>query len=271
MSHFNSILSSPRLPDQITVEHGPKEFLAHYFLALDLAVRSRGIKLSLRTDPAGLASVREEYPEIELAPVFNYRLGGAKAENMFWMEGKNEEGKTVALQAARCYDFSESNLADELESMRVFYTDPVAQSQGAECFKVSAPSASSITGRVVYSGSTWVRKDFRGRDLASYLPRISRAVALTRWNPAFTVSMVKTELVKKRVAERYGYTNVEELLRWMNSEFADEIRFALVWMPRSECVTDMRSFAQGKLRSELDLPLQGQRDIDVWVQQGRAG
>src|SRR5690606_41242139 len=39
-----------RLPDQITLRHGPRERLGRFFLAADKAARDRGVILSLSTD-----------------------------------------------------------------------------------------------------------------------------------------------------------------------------------------------------------------------------
>ena len=65
-----------------------------------------------------------------------------------------------------------------------------------------------ITGRVVFSGAAWYRRDFRGKDLATILPRISRAYAFTRWNSDFTIGMMDDAVVAGGMAERVGHTNV---------------------------------------------------------------
>ncbi len=46
-----------RLPDQITIEHGPIDRLGRYFLLLDREARARGLSLSLHSDFAELERV----------------------------------------------------------------------------------------------------------------------------------------------------------------------------------------------------------------------
>jgi hypothetical protein len=232
-----------RLPDQITVEYGPIERLGRYFLQLDKAAAARGLSLSLHSDFAALARVNAANRQSwsALTPLFDHRWGGIGPENGFWIAGHDAKGEIVATQAARLYPWLDRTLESELTSLRLFYAEPMRQKQPQERCLVTAPCARTIRGRVVFSGSTWVRPDYRGRGLASILPRISRAYAFTRWYSDITMSMVRRNLVEGGLVGRYGYSRVEYSVNWLGSAKGD-LELAVVWMDRAELLNDIERF-----------------------------
>lgn len=233
-----------RLPDQITLQHGPLPELGAFFLAADKAARDRGVRLSLSTDFELLREVNKMNLKHwhGLAPAFDASYGGINAQCGYWLIGRNAENEIVSTQAAHFYQMGEESLADYLTSLRLFYPDPERQKNPGESCSVTSPSAAMIRGRVVFSGSTWIRPDYRGRDLPKILPRISRALALTNWNTDFTISLVTQALVDKGVAHAYGYTRVEPGVEWLGSSVSPRYLGALVWMPRSELLEDIAGF-----------------------------
>src|SRR5690606_12107631 len=128
--------------------------------------------------------------------------------------GTAADGTIVSTQAAKFYDLNGSSLAESVASFRFFYADPDTTCEPGEICRLTAPSASRINGPVVFSGSTWIHPDYRKLGLPAILPRISRALALTRWNTSYTISFVKFVLVEKGVAQAYGYNNIEPALEW---------------------------------------------------------
>lgn len=233
-----------RLPDQITLKHGPLSELGAFFLAADKAARDRGVRLSLSTDFELLREVNKMNLKHwhGLAPAFDASYGGINADCGYWLIGRNAENEIVSTQAAHFYQMGDETLADYLTSLRLFYPDPERQKNACESCSVASPSASLIKGRVVFSGSTWIRPDYRGRDLPKILPRISRALALTNWNTDFTISLVTQTLVDKGVAKAYGYSRVEPGVEWLGSSVSPRYLGALVWMPRSELLEDIARF-----------------------------
>jgi hypothetical protein len=245
-----------RLPDQITLQHGPLRELGTFFLAADRAARDRGVQLSLSTDFELLREVNKMNLKHwhGLAPAFDASYGGIDAQCGYWLIGRNDEGEIVSTQAAHFYAMGEETLADYLTSLRLFYPDPERQKNPGESCSVQSPSASLIKGRVVFSGSTWIRPDYRGRDLPKILPRISRALALTNWNTDFTISLVTQALVDKGVAKAYGYSRVEPGVEWLGSSVSPRYLGALVWMPRSELLDDIAGFASDIAVSDTVMP-----------------
>jgi hypothetical protein len=243
----------PRLPDQITIEYGPIERLGRYFLLLDKEARARGLSLSLHSDFAALERINAANQQSwsAITPLFDHRCGGIGPENGFWIAGRNAAGEIVATQAARLYSWLGRTLESDLTSLELFYAEPMRQKQPSERCLVTAPCARNIQGRVVFSGSTWVRPDYRGQGLASILPRLSRAYAFTRWYSDITMSMVRRKLVEGGVVRAYGYTRVEYSVHWLGSAKGD-LELAVVWMDREELLNDMERFMARAASAEME-------------------
>lgn len=235
---------STRLPDQITLQHGPREALGRFFLTADKAARDRGVTLTLSTDFELLREVNAHNQGSwhGLAPSFDCAYGGINRDCGFWIIGRDEQGEIVTTQAARVFDTGDATLKDYLLSLKLFYPRPEEQKRPGEFCLVDTPSATHLRGRIVYSGGTWIHPDYRKRLMPMILPRISRALALTRWDSDFTFSMVSHALVSKGVAAAYGYRNIEPGIRWMNSETELRLDGTLVWMDRAEQLADMAHF-----------------------------
>jgi hypothetical protein len=235
---------SQRLPDQITLQHGPRAALGQFFLTADKAARERGVSLSLNADFEYLRSINNANKDSwdSLAPSFNTAYNTLDDHNGFCIIGRNEAGDVVSTQAARVYDLTGSTLADCVSSFRFFYSDPATMCDAGETCSFTAPSAARLTGRIVFSGSTWIHPDYRKRGLPAILPRISRALALTRWDTDYTISFVKYILVEKGVARAYGYRNVERALEWRAPDGRMRYQGALIWMDRQELLADMQRF-----------------------------
>jgi hypothetical protein len=235
--------TSHRLPDQVTLVHGPHRTIGRFILLADSAARRRGVYLSLEDDFEDLLALNEANREhwYPLSPSFDPRNGAVDAENGFWICGRNEDGEPVLTQVVRHYDMSKTTLAAELQSLRVFYGDPDRQSQTGESCATSAPTAPKIRGSVVYSGGTWFRPDFRGRGLASIVPRLGRSIALSRWNIDHAFSLVQRRLVEKGVARSYGFRSVEYAVDWRNSAAGAHLEFALVSIDQDDFLFDLET------------------------------
>jgi hypothetical protein len=233
-----------RLPDQITINYGPREQLGRFFLAADKAARDRGVSLSLSTDFDYLRQINAANRRSwdSLAPSFNNEVSDIGEHNGFCLIGTAVDGTIVSTQAAKFYDLSDSSLAESVASFRFFYADPAATCEPGETCTLTSPSAGQISGPTVFSGSTWIHPDYRKLGLPAILPRISRALALTRWDTSYTISFVKFVLVEKGVARAYGYNNVEPALEWRGPSGEMRYEGALIWMNREELLADMARF-----------------------------
>ena len=231
---------SGRLPAQLKIKYGPVGLLGRFFLWADTAARDRGVTLSFGSlQELSEANRGNSDSWRPLVPVFDEALSGVTPETVFVLIGRDKGGQVVATQAARLYDWPETSLKDEANSLRMFYADSVAASVRGDRCEITAPVAEKITGRVVFSGGVWYRPDFRGKDLATILPRISRAYAFTRWNSDFTIGWMADAVIAGGMAERVGYTKLEHSCIELVASPLGEVRCALGWMQPDELLADL--------------------------------
>ena len=190
-----------RLPDALTIEHGPAPLLARFVLECDKAARRYGLRLRLRHDFAALNRLNREqaalgtwYPLIDM---FNPERTDVGPDNAYWISGENDAGDIVATTAARIYYWPDTNLEEQAVAMLYGRDD------GQPCI-VTTKAAKTIGGVVLSAGGTWVRPDYRKRQLSHILPRVTRAYGLARWPLDWIIGYVTTLLVNKGVAAGYG-------------------------------------------------------------------
>jgi hypothetical protein len=214
-----------------------------YFLLADQAARACGVRLRLRTDMAALWALneRERATWHALIPAFDARFNELGPDNAFWIEGLSESGDSVIAQTARLFDWDETTCAEEIRSLRLLYQDPARDALPGEAWEVTAPMASAISGRVTFSGGTWIRPDYRGHALSRLLPRQSRACAYVMWGTACTVGLVEFHMIEKGYLERYGHRHAQPAVNLRRTRLGDRDA-AFVWLPRSELIEDVDSF-----------------------------
>jgi len=213
------------------------------------SVMDLGVQLYLHTDFKRLFDVNRQNREhwFPIMPMFDPNCSALDGiESGFWLEGRSRNGRTVVAQCARHYHLPESSVADELTSMRFFYADPATFAAPQETCKCTAPSARMLANHVCYSGGTWFHPDYRGRDLASLLPRISRTLALALWQTDYTLSLVEPVLIEKGIVGRYGYKNVEAGVDWTGSPIHGDLYLHVIWMDRPTLMRDLVKWAGSK-------------------------
>jgi hypothetical protein len=246
---------SGRLPASLKLKHGPIGVLGRFFLMADTAARQRGVTLhfaSLRE----LVDVNKANPDSwrPLVPIFDPVLGGVTAETAFVILGRDKDERVVATQAARYYDWADTTLLDEARSLRMFFGDPGgAVARGDRC-DISTPVAANISGRVAFSGAGWYHRGYRGKGLATILPRISRAYAFTRWNTDFTISMMADAVIAGGMADRTGYTKKELSSVDLVASPIGTMRCGLVWMPSQEMLADLEAVMASSSTREAEAP-----------------
>jgi hypothetical protein len=233
----------PRLPDQITIQYGPPGLLGRFFLKADTAARERGVTLSV----APLEELMEvnranKATWFSLVSTFDPEVGGATKDTGFCILGRNAQGDVVATQAARYFDWTDTNLKAECESLRLWYADPQRSARPDEVSRIASPSAPMLGGRVLFTGGAWYRPDFRGRLLSMIMPRLGRTLALTKWNIDYALGMMTDKVVAGGMAERCGYKRIEPGLEMWNSPMSPYTKGVLVWMPASELLDDLDRF-----------------------------
>ncbi len=232
------------LLDGVTLEFGPVDLLGRFFLIAEAAARERGVYLSF-AKLSDLVEVNRRNSDSwrPLLPIFDPAYGATNDDNSFAIIGRNKSGDVVATQAARLFPWPQTNFAEEAASLRLFYADPERQRLPAERIDVTAASARRVTGRVVFSGGVWFHPDYRGRMLTAILPRISRALAFTRWYTDFTMTIMAEKIVNSGVAQRCGYTEIGWDVTLQQTR-TGTVRCALLTMAAAQMLEDLGGFAE---------------------------
>lgn len=231
--------TQPLLFSRLPTRYGPTARLGRALLALEEALRLRGIFLSLDNMETLLdINKREAEGWKPLVAIFDPTFNDLDESNAFALVGRDREGRVVATQAARLFDWRDSDFKTEAQSLRLFYKTPDRHALPGERCEVTAIVASAISGRFVFSGAAWNRADYRRSGLVQLLPRISRAYALTTWGPDVVATMMARPLVERGVASRVGYGNLEWGVTVRNSRMGD-VDFSLQWIKAAEIVPDL--------------------------------
>jgi hypothetical protein len=248
-----------RLPDALTIKHGPAPLLAKFVLEGDKAAREVGVRLRLRNDFAELlyvnkhAAVRQNwYP---LLDIFNPEYSDLIPENSYWISGEDEHGEIILTQAGRVYYWPDTTL--EQEARLMFHG---GREKGQRCV-VTAADAKLITGVVFYGGAGWVRPEFRGRRLMRLVPRLGRAYALARWPVDWGISFVLPNLVDNGVAAGYGYQRASYSIYFPGSVVGD-VDVVLVSLSASEAYADFAD-ALDRLGRSTSISFLDDRDTKI--------
>jgi hypothetical protein len=254
-----SVISIPRLPNQVDVNFGPTDAVSEVILGTDRSVRNVGIRLSLSSDFHDLQRINQQnrvdwYP---LTPNFDPDECDRNASNAFWLRGIDDRGDVVLCHAVRLYALHQ-DLKGAVEDLS-FYYDDTDRARAAGVHTTVTATAAAMSGRVAYSGALWVRSDFRGFGLARLIPPLSRTLALTRWYPANHTCFLMQPTVEKGMAKVYGYDNLEYAITLGNMPgFPSSLNCALCWKT-ADAVTEEIETQALRLQDRVGIGLEGQR------------
>jgi hypothetical protein len=228
-----------RLPDALTIKHGPARLLAQFVLAGDQAARQRGIRLRLRHDFAALQQINRQQVAngtwFPLVKMYDPEFTNLTPENAYWISGENEHGEIVLTQAGRVHYWPDTTLADEARLMLFGGRDV-----GQRC-TVTAPAAKLVSGVVLCAGAHWIRPDLRGRRLSHLLARLGRAYAVSRWPVDWCVAIVAPVLVDKGVAAGYGYPHASRSIFFPDAP-SGAVENVLSYMSAAEAYDDLAKY-----------------------------
>jgi hypothetical protein len=247
-----------RLPDALTVKHGPSRLLARFVLEGDRAARRLGLRLRLRHDFGELLYLNQREVAhgswFKLVNMYNPAYCDLSPENSYWISGENERGEIVLTQAGRIYYWPETALAEEARSM--FYA---GHDEGHLC-TVTAPAAEWVRGVVFCAGAHWIRPEFRGHCLSHLLARLGRAYAMSRWPVDWAIALVAPVLVTKGVSAGYGYKHASHSIFYPASPWGD-LEVVLAYSSQNEAYEDIAEYLGSELSSSMadDLSLEPSR------------
>jgi len=228
-----------RLPDALTIKHGPAPLLSKFVLQGDRAVRRMGIHLRIRHDFDELAYVNKlEVARgnwFPLVSMFDPDYSDLRPENSYWLSGESENGEIVLTGAFRVFYWPESTLADEAG---YYFCD--RQGKPHDCL-VTAPDAQAISGVVFWGGSLWIRPDHRRQHLSELVGRLGRAFAVARWPVDHMMCLVRTFLADKGVAHGYGYKHLSRSVFYPDSPMGD-LEMVVAYLSATESYADFAEF-----------------------------
>jgi GNAT superfamily N-acetyltransferase len=234
-------MATRNIVDQMKLIYGPRDLLARYIGFADGAARDLGIRLRLAWDFDRLYALNAQHSDSwpRLSPIFNPEYNTITSENAFFIEGVDEYGDTVVTSAARLYDHGDRSDADDLRSLRVFYETPEPHIAAGNSVDVTAPSAEHIYGRVMFSGSVWVRPDYRRHGLTRIIPRLTRSYALTQWNTPVFWGVVEYDLDEMGVTRAYGSWHAENRIATHMPSWRDDLDFLFLSMGQATLIRDI--------------------------------
>jgi hypothetical protein len=238
--------------NDIEVTFGPAGLIGRVFLAADAAARERGVFLSFAPMQELVAlnqANRDSWRP--LLPIFDPECGRFDASCAFCILGRTARGEVVLTQAARFFDWQGTSFHEEATSLRLFYHDPARWRREGEAAEVSAPSARLIRGKVAFTGAHWCRTDYRGKGLPAITPRIARALAFTRWDVAYTCTIMAQDVYSRGVAQRAGYPYVEWGVHLKNNPVGT-LMTALLWSDRASILADLDDFLRRSVRARSE-------------------
>ena len=233
-----------RLPDALTVKHGPAPLLARFMLEGDRIAREMGISLRVRHDFDELLYVNRQYSRSKawypLVDAFNPEHVDLTPENAFWISGENAHGEIVTTRITRTYNWLDTNLE---EQARAFW---YGEDQGQPCV-VTADAAKLISGVVAGGGAFWVRPDFRGKHLSHWIPRIGKALACARWPIAWLFCYIGIDHVGKGLAVNYGQKHLSHSVFYPGSPRGEQV---LAYTAAHEFYEDIAEVLASQLASK---------------------
>jgi hypothetical protein len=233
-----------RLPDALTIKHGPARLLSQFVLAGDQMARGLGIRLRLRHDFTALQYVNRQQIArrtwFPLVKMYDPEYTDLTPENSYWISGEDEHGEIVLTQAGRIHDWPDTTLVEEARLMLFGGRDV-----GQRC-TVTAPAASLISGVVLCAGAHWIRPDLRGRHLSHLLARLGRAYALSRWPVNWCVAIVAPVLVDKGVAAGYGYPHAGRSIFFPDAP-SGAVENVLAYISAAEAYEDLAIYLSTEL------------------------
>lgn len=202
-------------------------------------LRQFGIKLSVGYD-------FEEYREHVAAARPDHRVGDPFCSkqhqlgkgNAVWVVGRDETGAIMHLQALRLLPMQTGSVADFFrKSFHGFAPSGIDIDYVRSRYR-PGPGAKRITGRVVYSGETWIggdRNAYRGSGLSSVLGRYALLTALRELSADYVVGFMVKPVAYKGFCLRMGFMHAEPLaLRWYTRKVRDPMEAVMVYMSEED-------------------------------------
>lgn len=184
--------------------------LARCICAADELGRKMGLHITMGEDFEEYVGITSRLPgKSPTYPSFRPDCSYLPPGKAFWIVGRDQDGRVAHVQAMRLYHLSNTDVAEHLGSLRAWFADPTFIAGSGSSSRCNAPTGRAMTGLVAYHGDIWLREDFRGRGLSTFIGRIAFGLAWAKWSPDFIYALVADWHVQKGVVDQYGYLHQE--------------------------------------------------------------
>jgi hypothetical protein len=242
----SSLSTNTAFLERLRIDQEPVGLLGRYFAQIAEVATSKGVGLSVESINALHDLNRQNRDSWRpLVPALDPDYNRLDDTNAFCLIAYDETGEPVASGGCRLYNWTTTNYLNELESLRMFYSEPARSAELCETCVVSAAGARNVTGVVVYAGAAWCHPKVRGMALSSIIPRTSKALALAKWNFDYMVGLMLEESMRRGLGQRFGYAT-PELAAQIVDRSGTARSFAVLSMPREDVVTHVRQFSAGQ-------------------------
>ncbi|WPZ37007.1 hypothetical protein T8K17_12810 [Thalassobaculum sp. OXR-137] len=164
---------------------------------------------------------------------FDSQFKPARVGDCIGLTVRDDDG-IAAVIGVRLYRFAVTSLADQLETLSLFYSNPAEQMVPGERLSIQGDAdayASRITDKVYWTGGLWVRPDLRGRQ--TNFPKIlgiaAGSMAHARWGRVGMVTVTEKVMVQAGlVAKSYDIQHVLDSIIWTHPARPEKREWALL-------------------------------------------
>jgi len=206
-------------------------------------IADAGLSVNVEPDLADWVDVMENAPgRSSVSPTFNPATSNVHTGNSYWLHVQRGR-ESVACIASRILETDD--YYGLIRSGRLWYDRGLTVVNAGTRF-VIPEDAPAVGGTVGHHGGLWVHPDLRKQGLSEYLPKVTRAMAIMRFETDWSTGMVKSSLAESGLVYRaYGYTHALPCTQGYYPPFGKDADFHMTLIAREN---ELDRLAQDVLR-----------------------
>lgn len=178
--------------------------------------------------------VAQARPDHTIGDSFNPDKVELSAPTASWVVGYDVDGNLMHTQAFRQLSIKDATLADYLRKNFCSFPPPDLDIDFDKSRYRAGPGAKRITGKVVYSGETWIGGtpgQYRGTGLSALLGRYAMLTAIQNFRPDYMMGFITRPVAHAGYVIRFGFMHAEPMaLRWQVKDVLQPIDCFMAYM-----------------------------------------